>query len=202
MRRAVLLLACATFGCSNASEPLDPNGPTLHLYPDAQGLALQLGVERQLPVELIGPAGDTLALPATLQIFSRNPNVVATGDGLRIFGLGPGTTRVIGTLEWNGRTLTDSVTVAVSCTTDLIVHVTPSVISLAVGGSITPGVALYTCGGYDQLVDTYTWTAVDPTVISVDPVTGRTTGLRTGGTGVAIHGAIYGNLGGIPVKVH
>jgi len=88
-----------------------------------------------------------------------------------------------------------------ACTDELRIALAPRDTAVAVGEGFTPAVALSSCGGRNRLVDTFTWVARDPAVVSVDPATGRTTGRAPGETAVEVSGARYGRVGAVRVVV-
>lgn len=193
------VVAMLTLACHDATVPDVP--PTLSLGTASPHIGLMLGTEVRLPVVLRSARGDTLPLPPSFTLISRNPTVVSIEGSTVIRGRAMGSTWVVGTVVTNNSTATDSLEVTVSCTLELEVRFTPTSTTLTVGASFTPTIELWTCAGQVQLHDTFRWGAGDSTVIRVDSISGQTTGLRAGQTAVFPRGAVYRSLPGIPVTV-
>lgn len=87
------------------------------------------------------------------------------------------------------------------CTAELRVHLVPADTTIAVSQAFTASVALSTCGGRQQLSDTFTWRSQDVAVVSVDSTTGRVTGRGPGETWVQATGQRYGLVDGPRVVV-
>jgi hypothetical protein len=81
------------------------------------------------------------------------------------------------------------------CTDELGIDVRDPSRTLAVGESFTPRVDEVSCGGRERERADVAWTAEDPTVVRVDPATGRVTALTPGQT------RISGEAVGIPVSI-
>lgn len=94
-----------------------------------------------------------------------------------------------------------SETLTGACTRELRVHLTPADTTIKVAETFTAAVALSSCGGREQLTDTFTWRAKDPDVVTVDLTTGRVTGRAPGETRLEITGRRYGLVGGPRVVV-
>ena len=88
-----------------------------------------------------------------------------------------------------------------ACTLELRVHVSPSDTTVSVGSSFEPVVRLSTCGGSEQLQDTFSLEAEDPAVATVDPVTNRISAIGAGQTHIPVTGERYGRLFSIRVAV-
>jgi hypothetical protein len=199
LRGAVVLVLVA---CQNGTEPAPAAPPTLSVWPGEQQLNVLLGTQLQLPVTLRSARGDTLALPSSFRLISRNPTIVSVESPTVIRARAMGQTWVVGSVMLNDEMVADSIQVTVGCTLELQVKFTPTApIVLAVGASFTPTIELWTCSGQLQLSDTIRWAAGDSTVIRVDSLSGRTTGIRAGQTALLPHGVRYRSLPGIPVAV-
>lgn len=66
------------------------------------------------------------------------------------------------------------------CTLELEGRLDPRAATLVVGGSITPTVGLYTCGGKETVKDTFVWTSTNTHVASVERASGEITALAEG----------------------
>ena len=89
----------------------------------------------------------------------------------------------------------------VGCTAELVVQLSETERTVAVGERFTPRVQLYGCGGRERVSDTFTWRAEDARIVAVDAVRGTVTGLAPGRTLVAVRGTAYGELDIIRVSV-
>lgn len=89
-----------------------------------------------------------------------------------------------------------------ACTSELRIDLQPrGEQQIDVGSGFTPSVELSSCGGREQLSDTFSWSAQDTAIARVDPSTGRVTGRSPGSTLVEVQGRRYGRLATIPVIV-
>lgn len=89
------------------------------------------------------------------------------------------------------------------CPADLQLRVTPAERTLAVGESFTPTAEAFGCGGTRRVDEVWTWETADTDIVSVDPLTGRTTGQAPGTAVVRARGRTYGLAGnGVRVTVH
>ncbi|MFQ6046902.1 MAG: Ig-like domain-containing protein [Gemmatimonadales bacterium] len=86
------------------------------------------------------------------------------------------------------------------CTLELLVAISPSDTTIAVGESFQAKVGLSGCGGRKTFSDEYTWVSDDSTVVVVNDE-GRVTGVGVGQANVLVSGKRYGDLGGIAVTV-
>jgi hypothetical protein len=196
-----LLLA---LGCRDTTEPVsETSAPpaTLTIWPAQTAFAVMLGMQMSLPVRLRAASGDSLPLPPSFTLVSRNPAVVSIDSGTIIQGRAMGSAWLVGSVTVSRRTVADSVAVAVVCTAELRVEITPGAQTLAVGESFTPTVKLTGCGGRLTLSDTVRWSAADSSVARVDAVSARTTGVRAGQTTVYARWDRYGLVAGVPVTV-
>lgn len=87
------------------------------------------------------------------------------------------------------------------CTAEFRIDLSPRDTAILVGAGFNPTVALSTCGGSKRYTDTFTWTAVDASVVRVVVTTGRTVALKPGLSAVQVTGQRYGQLGSIMVTV-
>ncbi|MGH7483022.1 MAG: Ig-like domain-containing protein [Longimicrobiales bacterium] len=86
-----------------------------------------------------------------------------------------------------------------ACTDDLSWRVTPTEATLDVGESTTVKAEALGCGGTEPLEEDMRWSSEDPSVASVDPITGLITGHAEGSTTVT--GEDLGRYGIGPVVV-
>jgi hypothetical protein len=202
LRRGGAVALLAALGCRDATGSASAPPPTLSVWVGTpRYFGMMLGVRMRLPVTLRSARGDTLPLPASFALVSRDPAVVSVDSGSAIRARAMGNTWLVGSAVVDGRPVVDSVEVSVMCTMELRIKLTPPTQTLAVGESFTPAIELSSCGGQLQLSDTVRWAAADSAVVRVDSVSGRTTGLRAGQTMVLPRGAKYGALLGVLVTV-
>lgn len=71
-----------------------------------------------------------------------------------------------------------------ACTDELRIEFSPRERSLGIGESFTPVFRLSSCGGQKKLSTSITWQSADPAIASVDPQSGRITGVAPGQTSV------------------
>jgi len=89
-----------------------------------------------------------------------------------------------------------------ACTLELAVSIQPgSALNLQVGQRITPNVALSSCGGREELDDTFTWVSSAPTVAPVNATSGEIVALEPGTAQIDVTGAKYGRVAAISVTV-
>jgi hypothetical protein len=190
-------------GAACATEPSADTPAELSLYPsEPRFFGLMLGATMALPISVRNAAGAELAGAGLVWLAARDSSVVTVDPAGRVTARAMGTTWVVGTLRHGGRVLADSVQVAVTCTLELGVRLTPGSRSIAVGESFTPSVEITTCGGQLRLTDEITWATTDTSVVAVDAGTGRTTGRALGRAEVRPVGRRYGRLlGSIGVTV-
>ena len=197
-----MLVVCAVLlgaGCGDATSAASP--PTLRVGHGQPYLAMMLGTRMALPVTLHGPDGGTLPLPQNFTLASREPGVASVDSGTVVRARAMGRTWLVGSVVADGRPLADSLEVAVVCTMELGIELTPPTQALAVGQSFTPTVRLIGCGGQLTLSDTIRWSADDPAIVRVDAVSGLTTAIGVGQTVVRPRGVRYGQLPGVFVTV-
>ncbi len=87
------------------------------------------------------------------------------------------------------------------CTDELRVRPVPGDTTLSVGQQLTAHVFLSTCGGRQQVNDTFTWTSRDSTVARVDRSTGVAIAVAPGSTRLIATSATHGALGGSLITV-
>ena len=87
------------------------------------------------------------------------------------------------------------------CTDELRVHFTPADTAIQVGRAFTASVQLASCGGAQVLTDAFTWHSADPSVATVDSLTGLVVARTLGATSVAATGQRFGRIGGMHVSV-
>ena len=89
------------------------------------------------------------------------------------------------------------------CTLELGMHLTPAEATIAVGQSVTPKLELTSCGGRKRWTPTVVWLTTDTAVVSVDSITGQTTGRASGSAHVTpVEHASNGDHSYIPLLVH
>lgn len=217
---ALFLGACAGSDNVVAVVPPPPPAPLLPPPPPApvprtvrleigpsgaDAIGLFFGGFLQLAPRVVVSTGDTLAPSAPVSFSSRVPanlSVDASG-GLTAREVGMST--ILASTVYEAQTLVDTLFVIVTCTSELRSTVTPADTVLAVGQGFTPTILLTTCQGRKTITSPITWTAVDPTVVSVNQNTGETVALRPGTTIVRAWASINPSsptpVAGIPVKV-
>jgi hypothetical protein len=134
---------------------------------------------------------------------SRDPRVASVDSAGVAMSVSQGETYLVAETSLNGRTLADSVRVAVMCTAELRMRYSPSPpdTTLRVGESFAPVLELYTCGGLVRVDESLTWRARDPRILQVDSVTGRTRALAPGETWIDVTGTVHRRLEGFHVTV-
>jgi hypothetical protein len=200
----VLLLAA----CAGEQElpvvPPPPPPPSqtfrLEAFPKGQGSpAVRIGGGVQLAPRLIGSVGDTISVPRGISYVSRSPSVISASPSGLLTALAPGSSTVLVSAEHDGKALMDSLSVFVFCILEIRSVVNPAAISLSVSERFTPTLSLTTCGGHQTMTNTIVWAAEDPTIVSVNPVTGETTALRSGVTVVRARALGLGPPDGLAV---
>ena len=87
------------------------------------------------------------------------------------------------------------------CTDELNWAVSDTEIVVRIGDSETVSVVASTCGGRESLPTEMSWTSSDPSVASVDPLSGEISGVAVGDTRVTgVDGGTYG-VGPVEVLV-
>ena len=162
---------------------------------------MAVGGSVQVEVRVLRSDGVDVTPPGPPTYTSRNPATVLVDQSGVVTGLAPGATYLIAETVVNTTPLKDSLQVQTSCTLELRVEMTPTQKTLTIGTGFLPAVKLLSCGGHMTLTDTFTWTASDPSILSVDPSSGATTALKTGVASVRARGAQYKTLTEIPVTV-
>jgi uncharacterized protein YjdB len=87
-----------------------------------------------------------------------------------------------------------------ACTSDLRISHSPSDTTIAVGQHFAMSLALFGCGGRNQLADTITFHSSDTTIAHVDVISGVVTG-RSSGTAVITGSAAHYHVD-MPATVH
>jgi hypothetical protein len=87
------------------------------------------------------------------------------------------------------------------CTDELRVQFTPVDTTILVGEGFTASVQLATCGGAVSLADAFTWHSQDPSIATVDSLTGHVIGRSAGETRVTATGKSFGSVGGPLISV-
>jgi hypothetical protein len=208
MRCTFCLSAAFLIACADSKPPTAPVVDSTATTPAAISLlrgprpiGLILGDSFRLPVIVLNLRGDTLKAPSSLRIVSANSTIVRVDSGSLVKAVGMGTTRVIGSVLGARGLVADSLEIFVACTTELQIVARPAADTLAVGESFTPSISLWTCLGQIQVQDTFRWSALDTALIKVDSITGQTTGLKPGSTGVLVRGLKNGPLAEVSVFV-
>lgn len=207
----LLLAACAGADANLLVTPPPPPPPPapvsfrLSVHPFNGGVVgAGPGSVLQLTPRIIASTGDTLALTASVAYSSRVPAVITVDDaGLVTVVATSGSSTIHASTVYAGQTLADTLSIQVVCTAELTAVVTPFQPVMAVGERFTPTISLTTCSGHVTLHPVITWAALDPTIVSVNPVTGETVALKAGATTVtAMAAGIPGPVSGIDVTVH
>jgi Big-like domain-containing protein len=198
---ATLSLLAAGTTCSEPvpTGPLQP--PALRIFSGNHSIGLMLGDSLPLGVTLTGAHGEIVPIPPSFTLVSRDPSVIAMNGTFVMHANTMGDTWVVGSVEFEGQRLADSVEVSVACTLELGWSLTPTQQTLHVGDSFTPSVTFMTCGGRLHPVDTLRWSASDTAIVRVDSITGRTTGRSPGQATVQFRAARFHVTGGLPVTV-
>jgi hypothetical protein len=171
--------------------------------PDGRGsFGVMLGTQVPLRVRARDAAGREVP-PGRVLFASRNPRVASVDSAGVATSVSEGETWLVAEANVNGRTLADSVHVAVTCTAELRMRYSPSPpdTTLRVGESFVPSLELYTCGGLVRVNETLTWRARDPRILHVDSATGRTWALAPGETWIDVTGTVHRRLEGFHVTV-
>lgn len=184
-----IVAAAGISGCGDSVYPARP--AKLTLFPGSQAVTMMLGDGLRLPVRLTDAAESSLPLPSDFSLVSRSPAIVEVESTTVLQSKGLGSTLVVGTVGSGSGALSDSISVTVGCTLELQVSVTPTAQTLQVGESFTPVAKIPSCGGRLQVSDTLRWSALDPAIVQVDSVTGRTTGRAPGQSAVRFDARFY-----------
>ena len=89
-----------------------------------------------------------------------------------------------------------------ACSLELAIDIKPRQVELTTGETVTPKVELSSCGGWQTVSDTFTWTAEDPSVASVDSSSGLITAQAIGNTFVYVEGKNNRPIGSIEITVN
>lgn len=87
------------------------------------------------------------------------------------------------------------------CTRELRVQFSPSDTNIRVAHGFRASVRLSGCGGAQVLNDVVRWQSEDPSVATVDPISGDVVGRTPGVTRIAATGQAYGAVGSLRVEV-
>lgn len=202
-------LAALLPGCGHpppgTPRPDAPAAPVSLSVGDPDGrrsFSVVLGTRVPLRVQARDATGREVP-PGPVRFTSRDPRVATVDSAGVASSAGEGETYVVAEARANGRTLADSVRVAVTCTAELRMRYSPSPPDtiLRVGESFVPSLELYTCGSLVRVEETLTWRARDPRILQVDPRTGRTRALAPGETWIEVAGTVHRRLEGFRVTV-
>ncbi len=202
--RQLLPIALALAACTSTvpDEPVSPPPLRLAFGPfTGASLNMTVGASTQIYVRVLTTTGAAVTPSIGPSFISRNPATVAADQSGLVTALAAGSTYLVAEAQVGMQQLRDSVLVVTLCTLELRIELTPPQQTLAVGGRFVPSVSLSSCGGHVTLTDAFTWSATDPTILSVDPSSGETTALKVGTTSVWVRGTHYGILAYIPVTV-
>lgn len=100
-----------------------------------------------------------------------------------------------------GLTLTACSQFTEACTQELRVELAPRDTSVKTGATFPVAARLSSCGGKQQLHDTFTFLSTNPAVVSVDGATQRATAVGSGTAEISVTGRQYGQVGSIRVIV-
>jgi hypothetical protein len=159
------------------------------------GLATEItaavGSSLQLETRVLSPSGDTTSFVNAFAFVSRDTGVaMVDATGLASVA-GMGTTYIVASAPGFDNVLPDSIKVTGICTAELRWTFAPAQPSIAVGETFTPSITLTSCGGYVTLLDDFSWSVNDPTIVSVNAATGATVGLKAGTTYLIAQGRNY-----------
>jgi hypothetical protein len=88
-----------------------------------------------------------------------------------------------------------------ACTEELRVRLTPQDTAVAEGSAFSATAALSSCGGKQELEDSFTFQSSDVSVAAVDSASGRVTAIGSGRADINVVGERYGPVGRILVTV-
>lgn len=88
-----------------------------------------------------------------------------------------------------------------ACTDELRVRLTPQDTTVTAGNAFSATVALSSCGGKQELEDSFTFQSSDVGVAAVDAASGRVTAIGSGHAEINVVGERYGPVGRILVTV-
>jgi hypothetical protein len=215
MRRCginILLITSFSVACeSPAARSLQPQAarptpaPTLpasyritFAKPYKNGVILLPTSSIKAPVVAVSEGGveQPLEVPATFE--SRRPEVATVDSDGTIVGVSMGNTWIVASANALG---SDSLEIRVRCTLELGMDLSPSETTIRVGESFVPTIQLWTCGRHVLIDETFTWSTPHSDVVSVDSLTGRTTGRAPGLAAVYPVGRTYRSLSPILVTV-
>lgn len=103
-----------------------------------------------------------------------------------------------------GCAATDSERPIEFCTRELGASLTPRDTVISVGANFSASIALSTCGGRQQLEDTFTWRTADTVVVRVSAsgvATASVLARTPGHADIEVVGAHYGSVGRVRVTV-
>lgn len=201
---AALLSGCG-YSPESTPQPDTSALPVSLELGDADGrgsFSVMLGTRVPLRVQARDAAGRDVP-PGPVRFASRDPRVVSVDSVGVATSVSEGETWLVAETRVNGRTLADSVRVAVTCTAELRMRYSPSPpdTTLRVGESFVPSLELYTCGGLVRVDERLTWRTRDPRILQVDSVTGRTRALAPGETWIDVAGTVHRRLEAFRVTV-
>jgi hypothetical protein len=201
---AALLSGCG-YSPESTPRPDTPAVPVSLVVGDPDGrqsFSVMLGTRVPLRVQARDAAGREVP-PGPVRFGSRDPRVASVDSAGVARGVAEGETYLVAETSAGGRTLADSVRVAVTCTAELRMRYSPSPPDtiLRVGESFVPSLELYTCGGLVRVNERLTWRARNPRILQVDSVTGRARALAPGATWIDVTGTVHRRLEGFHVTV-
>jgi hypothetical protein len=160
-----------------------------------------VGSSLQLEARVLSSSGDTTSFVNAIALVSRNTDV-ATVDSTGLASVaGTGATYIVASAPGFDHVLPDSIKVTGTCTLELRWMFTPAQPSIAVGETFTPSITVTSCGGYVTLIDDFSWSVNDPTIVSVNAATGATVGLKPGTTYLIVQGRKYPVMATLNVTV-
>lgn len=199
---ALMFLAACSAARVDAPVPPPPPPVTYSLTLTPTGVTLGIGARLQLAAQVTAFPGGVVAAPSVTFV-SRTPAVMSVDATGLVTGLSNGSAKIVASVVYSGVTVSDSVALTVNqtCLGPFAVTVAPANSVITVGQHLTPSAHLNDTGCSVQPTEVFAWSAADPTVVSVDPLTGEMVGLKTGATVVRAQGTTTHLTGSITVTV-
>lgn len=195
-------------GCNATLEPGEaPPKPEFRIEFDSpyrSGLHTMLGGSGQVGARVYDRRDRAVLADEGPTFHSTNSatlTVDAAGNYTSV-GWATGPAQIVAEARVGSVSLTKAIAVSVSCTTEIRISLNPTSFSLSVGERFTPSMSLSSCGGQLPVSTTITWSASDPSVLSVNAATGETTAVKAGSA--YVQGAAEnprGVVGSIPITV-
>jgi hypothetical protein len=195
-------------GCGSTLEPGQqadtPEYRIVFTLPSDPSLNVMLGGSGQVRAKVIDRRSHQVTPDEGPTFRSTNPaTLTMDAEGhFTAIGWGTGPASIVAEARVGSQRLSKTIGVSVACTAELRVSLNPTSISLGIGETFTPTMSLSTCGGQVPVSTTVTWSASDADILSVNPASGETAGLKSGSASVQGHSAMHHAIVGvIPVTV-